>query len=209
MESSERIAREIEILGLKREAAEAAGAELVSYESEEMPLEMREAFLGNVVSYEQAGWVTHLKLLAEDGFHVTPPEELDDQQLPDALWALIRAMAAGRVYLYHTDHLSDRELYRWLWEEVLPEETKAMPKGFGWNCHLDATDCADADQFLRYYADEDEREHWLKHSPDLEMPPRETPPYDRDRLLPKPDYSRPRGGMEDELDEDEEWDEDD
>jgi hypothetical protein len=39
---------------------------------------------------------------------------------------------------------------------------------------------------LRYYADDEVRKDWAKDFPDSELPPHETPPYDRDRLLPRP-----------------------
>ncbi|MBN1942904.1 MAG: hypothetical protein JW849_06375 [Phycisphaerae bacterium] len=38
---------------------------------------------------------------------------------------------------------------------------------------------------IKYYANEQERQQWAKDFPLDEMPDRETPPYDRDRLLPK------------------------
>jgi hypothetical protein len=38
---------------------------------------------------------------------------------------------------------------------------------------------------MRYYADEEYRKQWGKDFPDFEMPPRESPPYDRDKDLPK------------------------
>ena len=40
--------------------------------------------------------------------------------------------------------------------------------------------------YLKYYADDDWRRFWLKDFPDDEIPDHEDPPYDRDRLLPKP-----------------------
>jgi hypothetical protein len=40
--------------------------------------------------------------------------------------------------------------------------------------------------YLRYYADEDERKDWVRDSSDCDLPPHEDPPYNRDRLLPRP-----------------------
>jgi hypothetical protein len=44
---------------------------------------------------------------------------------------------------------------------------------------------------LKYFADEEWREDWLKQFPDYSMPDAEDPPYDRDRLLPQPTYGPP------------------
>ena len=48
--------------------------------------------------------------------------------------------------------------------------------------------------FLKYYADDDFRRQWHKDCPKDPIPAHEDPPYDRDRLLPKPDYGRPTDG---------------
>jgi hypothetical protein len=45
---------------------------------------------------------------------------------------------------------------------------------------------------MKYYADEQWRRRWQEDFPDFTMPDHEDPPYDRDRLLPQPDYG-PRG----------------
>src|SRR5215212_9964916 len=39
--------------------------------------------------------------------------------------------------------------------------------------------------YMKYYADEEARRHWLADFPDDGMPPHEEPPYDRDRHLPQ------------------------
>jgi hypothetical protein len=41
---------------------------------------------------------------------------------------------------------------------------------------------------MRYYADEEERARWAADFPDFPMPPREKPPFDRDRHLPQASF---------------------
>lgn len=58
-------------------------------------------------------------------------------------------------------------------------------------CHLDVLGgCSEEDLILsmRYYSDDEERVEWQKDFPDFPMPPKEKPPYDRDRMLPQPEY---------------------
>jgi hypothetical protein len=199
MESQpDRITQEIEILGLRREAAELAGEQIIAGGSLDVPfdgpLEVEELFWRQVLDYERAPDTTYKEELARDNVLLVSPDELDDEQLPPALWALIRALAARSVYLYSTDHLSDRELYRWLWGEGLCEKTKVMPPDSGWACHLDVLGSGcEEDTYLhmRYFADEESRASWLADFPDYEMPEHEDPPYDRDRFLPQRQYGPP------------------
>lgn len=41
---------------------------------------------------------------------------------------------------------------------------------------------------LRYYDNQPEREDWRRNFPEDPIPEHETPPYDRDRHLPKREY---------------------
>ena len=122
-------------------------------------------------------------------YSFTPPKKLDDAALTAKLWEVIHALARLGTFLENTDHLSDRELYAQLWQESLRESTPCLPPGSGWVCHLDLVGSGsdeDSDLYLRYYADERTREHWRGDFPEPEIPPHEDPPFDRDRLLPRP-----------------------
>jgi hypothetical protein len=95
-----------------------------------------------------------------------------------------------RMFLYSTDHLSDRELYEELRHNVLREEGPAMPVNEDSAWHIDLVGSGseeDSEFYLRYYADEETRQRWAKDWPDDAMPAYETPPYDRDRHLPARD----------------------
>lgn len=156
--------------------------------SDECPPEVHEQFLSNVLAYESAPISCPFDALVKAGVELPDPADLDDAALHDKLWEVIRALAARSIYLYRTDHLSDRELYADLWNDLLREPGPEMPPGSGWINHLDILGgCSEEDiQIgLRYYEDEEERQRWAKEWPNDVIPPHEDPPYDRDRLLPK------------------------
>lgn len=86
------------------------------------------------------------------------------------------------------------QVYSHLWTDSLREETPVLPPDGTWACHIEMLGgCSEEDiqLYLKYYADEASREQWQEHFPNDPLPAREKPPYDRDRLLPKPDDFRP------------------
>jgi hypothetical protein len=94
-----------------------------------------------------------------------------------------------RCFIEQTDHLSDRELYEWLWSDGLREETPDI-SGMGGAWHTSPIGaCNDEDTaiHLKYYANEEERAYWHKEHPNDAMPPHCPLPYDRDRNLPRPE----------------------
>lgn len=197
LENSDREAR---INELKRQAEELAGGEMTSWESDELPPELAEEFWQSVVAYEAAPWTTHFQQLEEAGVELPPPEAMDDQTLTAKLWEVIERLAEMRVFLISTDHLSDRELYTVLWNDVLHEETKALPLDEYSAYHIDLVSSGSEEDiylWMKYYADEETRQWWLDDFPDYEMPEHEYPPYDRDRHLPQATYgSLPESGFD-------------
>jgi hypothetical protein len=120
---------------------------------------------------------------------ITIPDEatLDDESLHTKLWEVINGMASIGMYVDSTDHMSDRELYRYLVTDALCEETILPAEGSGGGWHVSPIGSGseeDNDIYLRYYAGDDMREHWLRDFGEP-IPPREKPPWDRDRLLPQ------------------------
>lgn len=94
------------------------------------------------------------------------------------------------MFLYSTDHLSDRELYEELWHEVLREKNPVITINENSACHIDLVSSGseeDNELYLRYYADEETRHRWAKDWPNDVMPTHEAPLYDRDRHLPTRD----------------------
>jgi hypothetical protein len=160
---------------------------MAAWESEDLSPDQREAFWRRVVESETAPQTSHLRQLAEAGVDLPAPETMDDGSLTKKLWELIHALAALRVFLDSTDHLSDRELYALLRNDVLPDEIPAdLPQGDDGYCVLDLLGGSDSDVYLKYYAGEKERQWWKEDFPDYDLPAQEDPPFDRDRLLPLP-----------------------
>ncbi|HEX5218364.1 MAG TPA: hypothetical protein VFZ59_02255 [Verrucomicrobiae bacterium] len=186
----EGVDREIRIEKLRREIDEVAGGEMISGKVADCDPRIEEAFLENVLALETHGYVSPLTVLVKEGWELPPAEKLDDAALTARLWELIHELAKRRLFLHNTDHLSDRELYTWLVTDALSEELMGFGLPFG-NCHLDVLGgCSEEDIILsmRYYTSDEDRAQWLKDFPDFEMPPKEKPPYDRDRHLPQAEH---------------------
>ncbi len=186
--------REKRIAELKRRAEELAGGDMTTGEFEPASPEVEEGFWKQVVEYEEAPWTTHFQQLERAGVSLPAPDTLNDQELTAKLWEVINKMAQMRIFLEDTDHLSDRELYTKLWGESLREETKDIVLDQDSACHYQlATAGSDEETeiYLKYYADEKEREYYRQEFPEIPMPDAEDPPYDRDRFLPQPTYSPP------------------
>jgi hypothetical protein len=155
---------------------------------ESMPADMEEEFLRHVLEYETAQQISLLRLLENSGFEVPAPETLDDDALKIKLKELIDRMASLGAYVLHTNHLSDRELYEYLYHTALREETVLFPENPSYAYMIDLTGSGSEDDnqtYLKYYADEQYRRRWAHDWPNDPMPEHEEPPFDRDRFLPQ------------------------
>ena len=155
---------------------------------ESMPADMEEEFLRHVLEYETAEQISLLRLLENAGLEVPAPETLDDDALKIKLKELIDRMASVGAYVLHTNHLSDRDLYDYLYHDALREETVLFPENPSYAYMIDLTGSGGEDDnatYLKYYADEEYRRQWAHDWPDDPMPEHEDPPFDRDRFLPQ------------------------
>ena len=190
----EKADRRIRIERLKKEVEEICGGEMVvsgGHEDDDSPVV--EEFWQRVVDFENAPRATRFAQLHRAGVALPPPGSLTDAGLNGKLWEVINKLAELRVFLYHTDHLSDRELYDLLWDDLLREDTVIMPPDPDSACHLDIIGSGSEEDVqigLKYYDDEEDRTHWHESFPEDIIPDHEEPPYDRDRHLPKRDYGR-------------------
>jgi hypothetical protein len=155
---------------------------------ESMPADMEEEFLRHVLEYETAEQISLLRLLENSGLEVPAPETLDDDALKIKLKEIIDRMASVGAYLLHTNHVSDRDLYEYLYNDALREETVLFPENPSYAYMIDLTGSGSEDDnqiYLKYYADEQYRRQWAHDWPDDRMPEHEEPPFDRDRFLPQ------------------------
>ena len=153
-----------------------------------MPADMEEEFLRHVLEYETAEQISLLRLLENSGLVVPAPETLDDDALRIKLKEIIDRMASVGAYVLHTNHLSDRDLYEYLYNDALREETVLFPENPSYAYMIDLTGSGGEDDnatYLKYYADEEYRRQWAHDWPDDPMPDHEEPPFDRDRFLPQ------------------------
>jgi hypothetical protein len=73
---------------------------------------------------------TLFALLEEARVAMPPPDTISDSDIKEVLWKVIHAMAELGTYLSSTDHLSDRDLYVVLWNDILREEYPIVPEEF-------------------------------------------------------------------------------
>jgi len=169
-----------------RQELERLGGNALSLES--MPADMEEEFLRQVLEYENAEPTTLFRLLENSGLDIPPPDQLDDDAVTIKLKEIVERMATLGAYLLHTDHLTDRELYVYLFADGLREEAVLFPENPSYAYMIDLTGSgSDADNqiYLKYYADEEHRQQWARDWPDDHLPEHEDPPFDRDRFLPQ------------------------
>ncbi len=144
---------------------------------------------------EDAEWMPARAILVRAGFTPRPVTDVGHAQLRGRLWELIYALAARRIFLHCTDHLSDIALYEWL-DEFLDRECADCPPEAETNYRVDVSERGSGPEhamhnWLRYYANEAERQQWANDFPEDRIPAYEKPPYDRDRFLPEPPIPLP------------------
>ena len=154
---------------------------------EDLPADMEEEFLRHVLEYETAEPISLFRLLENSGLDLPSPSDLADANVTTKLKETIQHMASLGAYLLHTNHLSDRALYEYLYNDGLREEAVLFPENPSYAYMIDLTGSGseeDNEVYLKYYADEEHRRQWAFDWPDDVIPAHEDPPFDRDRYLP-------------------------
>jgi hypothetical protein len=169
-----------------RAELERLGGSITTLES--MPPDMEEEFLRHVLEYETTEPISLLCLLKNSGLEVPAPDMLDEDAVKMKLKEVIERMASMGAYLLHTNHLSDRELYDYLYSDALREEAVLFPANpnYAYIIDLTGSDSNENNQtYLKYYAAEKDRVKWGHDWPGDKIPKHEDPPFDRDRFLPQ------------------------
>jgi hypothetical protein len=177
--------QEVRIARLREEIEKLGGSAM---SVEDMPAEVEEEFLRHVLAYETADPISLFTLLENAGLILPAPSELSDDRLTQKLQETIERMASLGAFILHTDHLSDRALYEYLYDDGLREEAVLFPENPSYAYMLDLTGSgSDEDNqiYLKHYADEEHRKQWSADWPDDLIPEHEDPPFDRDRFLPQ------------------------
>ena len=177
--------QEERIAKLRQELEKLGGSAMLL---ESMPADMEEEFLRQVLEYETAEPISLFRLLENTGVEIPAPDQLDDASLGVKLSEIVERMASLGAYVLHTNHLTDRELYTYLYVEALREEAVLFPENPSYAYMIDLTGSGsetDNQLYLKYYADEEHRKRWAQDWPDDPMPEHEDPPFDRDRFLPQ------------------------
>jgi hypothetical protein len=154
----------------------------------DMPADVEEEFLRHILEYETAEQITIFSALENLGVDVPLPTLLDDSTLATKLEEVIERLASLNVFLLHTNHLSDRELYHYLYRDGLREQVVLFQKN-STDFHVIDLIGSGSDEdnqlYLKFYASEKDRVKWANDSPTDPIPEHEDPPFDRDRFLPK------------------------
>ena len=155
--------------------------------------EVKDEFWDDVAAFEQREHQSLFDVLTESGISLPAPDEMDDPQLTEKLWDVVHALSQVGTFLHSTNHLSDRQLYTDLWADLFHEPVVLIPDNPDYAYHLDMIGSGSEEHialYLKYYADEEERQRWRAEWPSEDIPEHEDPPYDRDRLLPQAEDRR-------------------
>ena len=180
--------REIRLNKLRR-ALEDAGA-VFPLDDDDLPPDVEEAFLENVLAFETAPKTTYAKRLLTANIWLPGPDTLSSDALTAKLKEVVHGLAQQQTYLSHTDHLSDRELYTMLWEKLLNLDTADVPLDPDAAVIIDILGGGteeDLQLYLRHYASEEDRLVW-EGQLEEPIPEHEAPPFDRDQHLPQPPF---------------------
>lgn len=146
-------------------------------------------FARKMTLFEDGPTTTQFEQLTSAGVELPDPDAIADVDVRAKLWQVLVELANVRTYLDQTNHLGDRELYATLWRDVLREDVPAIDE-IGFNHCVNLLSNGGAKEtllYLKYYADDEERQQWKKDFPDDVMEHAD-PPYNRDCLLPRPDH---------------------
>ncbi len=139
-----------------------------------MPLRAENEYLASMLAWERAPALPIASWFSPP-LELPTPDSLDDAALERTLRQTIERLYSRRVVLRFTDHLSDRDLYKIIYRDILPccEKKVDIPgKNLEWHC------VEDNETWLRYYASPIERRRFQEER-DVDLPQSETPRFKR------------------------------
>jgi hypothetical protein len=146
-------------------------------DSARMPTHWENDYLASMLEWEKAP-VLPISQWFDPPLVLPPHDSLDDDELKQRLYQAIGRLFEKNITLNFTEHLSDRQLYCLIVRDILPAQEKRIRISnnfIQWQCIDPVTEEED---WLRYYATEDDREMWAGET-GLKLPPIEELPFPR------------------------------
>ena len=148
--------------------------ESIDHSISRLPLRDENEYLASMLAWERAPALP-ISSWFNPPLEIPSPDSLDEGELRQVLRATVDALFSVNVVLRFTDHLSDRELYRIIFRDILPccEKKMDLPgKHLEWRC------VEDDETWLRYYANAVERRRFQEEH-EVDLPPSEKPRFQR------------------------------
>jgi hypothetical protein len=145
-------------------------------DTESVPTPVENEFLASMLAWERAPVIPIYQWFSPE-LVLPHPDRLKEEELHEVLWDTIDKLFQNRIILDFTDHLSDRQLYTLILRDILPAHEKKIDHNdnyLHWDCISDES----PDTWLRFYAEDADREAWAEET-GQRLPPSETPPYPR------------------------------
>jgi hypothetical protein len=158
---------------------------LMVVDTQRMSTRFENEYLSSILAWERAPSLP-ISQWFEPELVLPPHDTLSDAQMQQWLDQTLRQLFDRNILLDFTGHLSDRQLYCLIARDILPEREKKVAIAntyLHWQC-IDPV--VEEENWLRYYADDDERREWQLDT-GLALPPMEELPFPR--ALPR---RRPR-----------------
>ena len=150
---------------------------LVVIDTARMSTRFENEYLSSILAWERAPSLP-ISQWFEPELVLPPHDTLDNAELRRRLHQTLQELFERNIVLDFTGHLSDRQLYCLIARDILPEREKRVSIAntyLHWQC-IDPL--IEEENWLRYYADEDERRQWQSDT-GLALPPIEELPFPR------------------------------
>lgn len=146
--------------------------------SHHFSLRFENEFLACMLEWETAPVLPIYRWFSPE-MRIPQPNLLESSNLQSILYDVVEKLYSKKIVLDFTDHLSDIELYRIIYHDILPSREKMLEnrKSFiHWDCSHAG---GNPEIWLAYYASDEERESWAD-AYQQPLPPKKIPEYHRD-----------------------------